>query len=79
MSNRAEIKKLGAYIEERTHGAIGLTTYSPGDGMTRYRLGRTSAADGTHDYFGDYQIMTANGAAAAVMMLAAFIAGMHNA
>jgi hypothetical protein len=74
VTNRQEIKKLGAYLEEVTGGEIGLTTYSPGDGMTRYRIGRRG--ESPHDYFGDYEICTALGAREAVVMLRAYLAAL---
>jgi len=55
-------------------GGVALTTYSPGDGVTRYRLG-TSYDGLTHDYFGDHALCTALGAAEALVMLRAYIAG----
>ena len=83
MTNRQEVKKLGAFIEERTGGVVGLTTYSPGDGVTRYRLGvgykvdTPNLAPGIlHDYFGDRSLVTALGAAEALVMCRAFIEGL---
>ena len=74
-SNRTEAKRLGEHIAQLTNGRIGLTTYSPGDGITRYRLGTTDAADGLHDYFGDRALCTALGAADALTMLQGFLQG----
>lgn len=76
MTTQQELKKHAAWLEEQTHGRVALTSYSPGDGMTRYRLGTTSAADGRHDYFGDYAIANARGSASTLVMVDAFIAGM---
>ena len=76
MNNRAEAKGLGKMIESLTDGRVGLTTYSPGDGVTRYALGEVgSLDDGFHDYFGDRQLCYAEGAASAVVMCRAFLAG----
>jgi len=76
MTNRHNIKALAAYIKLETGGSVALTTWSPGDGLTRYRLGRSY--DGLHhDYDGDRALCTALGAAAAVAMLKGFIAGME--
>jgi len=75
MTTQQEVKKLAAHLEEVTGGRYALSTYSHGDGITRYIIGRTSAADGRHDYFGDYEEVRANGAAAALVMLRAFLAG----
>jgi hypothetical protein len=74
MTNRQEVKKLAAYIEKATGGGVALTTYSPGDGVTRYRLG-TSYDGLAHDYFGDRALVTALGAAEAYVMLRAYCAG----
>lgn len=77
MSERAEVKKLGAWIEERTNGVVGLTTWSPGDGVTRYRLGdNRNSIDVWHDYFGDNALVTAFGVRQAHVMCRAFLEGM---
>lgn len=83
MSTRTEVKQLGEYLADRTGHVYGLTTYSPGDGVTRYRIGRGYPVDTPHlapgylhDYFGDYSVCTALGAAEALVMLRAFHAGL---
>ena len=76
MPSRTRIaREYGELIAEVTNGAVALTTYSPGDGVTRYRLGTSSAPDGRHDYFGDDSLAVAAGAAEAVRMCQAFLAG----
>lgn len=77
MSNRNEIKELSEHLTNLTNGVYGVTTYSPGDGVTRYRIGTTGASDGLHDYFGDRAEVTALGASEALVMLQAFIAGYY--
>lgn len=58
-------------IEDRARQlGIHVSTWSPGDGVTRYRFFR-----GTADYFGDYAIYTALGAKEARVFLAGFAAG----
>jgi hypothetical protein len=69
------VREYGELIAEVTNGAVALTTYSPGDGVTRYKLGTSSAADCTHDYFGDDELATAYGAAEALCMCQGFLAG----
>jgi hypothetical protein len=71
-----DIRTLSALIHTRTGGYVGVTTYSPGDGETRYALGLSDASDSRHDYFGDHRIMSCRGAKAARTMLTAFIAGL---
>ena len=74
------VREYGELIAEVTNGAVALTTYSPGDGVTRYKLGTAQhTADGTHDYFGDDALATAYGAAEALAMCKAFLAGYEHA
>lgn len=70
-----EIKKLAAHIAQRTSNRVALTTWSPGDGVTRYRLGIMDSAATFHDYFGDRALTTANGRSAALAMCRAFLDG----
>jgi hypothetical protein len=78
-----DIRTLSALVHARTAGRVGVTTYSPGDGETRYALGigyevdTPNLAPGyVHDYFGDRRIMSAVGAKAARTMLLGFLAGL---
>lgn len=74
--NRKRVRNYGELIAEVTNGAVALTTYSPGDGVTRYKLGTAQhTPDGTHDYFGDDALATASGAAEALAMCLGFLAG----
>ena len=71
---QAEVKKLAAYVEKATGGAVAMTTWAPGDGIRRYRLG--TSYDGLHhDYDGDDALVTAMGVQEAYVMLLAYIAG----
>ncbi len=77
-----ELKMLARHINERTNRRIALTTYSPGDGVTRYRLGIGHRIDTPnlapgylHDYFGDRALCTALGRKEACLMLRAFLDG----
>jgi hypothetical protein len=69
------VREQGELIAEVTNGAVALTTSSPGDGVARYRLGTSTAPDGKHDYSGDRSLAVAAGAAEAVVMCKAFLAG----
>jgi hypothetical protein len=71
-----DIRTLSALIHTRTAGRVGVTTYSPGDGQTRYALGLVSSCMEHHDYFADHRIMSAVGASAARTMLLGFLAGL---
>jgi hypothetical protein len=76
MDARSELRLREEALRTATGGKVGLTRYSPGDGKTRYALGLSSVGDGLlHDYFGDSRIMSALGAAEALVMLNAFLAG----
>jgi hypothetical protein len=82
MSTKQEVTKLGKHLEEVTDCVYGLTTYSPGDGVTYYKIGTGYKVDTPnlapgvlHDYFGDRTIVTAHGPAEALVMLRAFLAG----
>lgn len=58
-------------IEDRAFQlGIRVSTWSPGDGITRYRFFRVET-----DYFGDHAIYTALGAKEARVFLAGFAAG----
>jgi hypothetical protein len=75
-----DIKTLSNMIHTRTGGHVGVTTYSPGDGETRYALGTSDFNAGyLHNYFSDHRIMSCRGAKAARTMLTGFLAGIDYA
>ena len=78
-NSRRMVRDYVEMILEFTNGKVGLTMSAPGDGVTRYKLGTSSAADCTHDYFGDDELATAYGAAEALAMCKAFLAGYEHA
>jgi len=78
-NNKTRARDYGELIAEITNGAVALTTHSPGDGVTRYKLGTSSAADGKHDYSGDRSLAVAVGVAEAVRMCQGFLAGYEHA
>ena len=77
--NRKRVRDYGELIAEVTNGTVALTTQSPGDGVTRYRLGTSTAPDGRHDYSGDRSLAVAVGVAEAVRMCQGFLAGYEHA
>lgn len=64
---RAELQER---IERATNGQYHLCTYSPGDGVTRYKI-----VSGDNDYFGGHAVQTVLGISAARDMVSAFLAG----
>ena len=74
-NSRRMVRDYAEMMLEFTNGKVGLTMSAPGDGVTRYKLGTSSAADGKHDYSGDRSLAVAVGAADAVRMCKAFLEG----
>lgn len=54
------------------HAALGLATYSPGDGLTRYRFFPSGSPS---DYFGAAELYTALGVKEALTFVRGYIAG----
>lgn len=74
---KRELKAAAVEIYNRTNGRYALTTYSPGDGVTRYAIGRGNSSE--HDYFSDHAVAHALGSREALAVCYAFLAGLDAA
>jgi hypothetical protein len=68
--------ELQTIVGIRTGGRYALTKWSPGDGVTRYRIVLVDVDDDYADYFGSSPVMTALGRKEATLMVWSFIAGL---